>query len=452
VGVSVRYWKGAWCGFVNHDGRRKAKRIGDRETADHIAQAIREKLVRRELNLADSSGAETLRFYATAWLEHAKLSLKSSTVTFYGGHLTQHILPALGARNVRDVRRADCRNLVFDCRAKGLKVSTVRGIVRTLSTVLSQAVEDEILPANPALRMGKHLRQADDPEPQIDPFTPAEAAHVVDVAREHFPEWYPWVLTGFRTGMRSGELPGLQWGDIDWRARYLNVVRNIVKGQLTTPKNHQRRRIDLSRQLAVALRLWRRHQRAAWLKVGHPLPEWVFASASGTALDESNVRKAFNGPLDRAELRRRGPHQMRHTFASLLLAAGEPITYVSRQLGHRDSAITLRVYAHRLPDAPARKGVDRLDEPRPSATPAQPDALTESEKNQLSRLNAVVSRAAFASHLPRSFGALGGLPSWLASRSSRTNASERRLVSREGIEPSTRRLRVASRRSKRPKD
>jgi integrase len=50
--------------------------------------------------------------------------------------------------------------------------------------------------------------------------------------------------------------------------------------------------------------------------------------------------------LDEAELHRRGPHQMRHTFASLLLAAGEPITYVSQQLGHRDPSITLRVYSH----------------------------------------------------------------------------------------------------------
>jgi integrase len=90
---------------------------------------------------------------------------------------------------------------------------------------------------------------------------------------------------------------------------------------------------------------------------------------SGTALDESNVREAFNRLLDAAGLRRRGSHQMRHTFASLLLAAGEPITYVSRQLGHRDASITLRVYAHWLPDTSARKGVDRLDETQPSATP-----------------------------------------------------------------------------------
>ena len=404
MGVRVRFWKGAWWVFVNHDGHRKAKRIGDKDTAVRVARAIREKIAHGELALGPSSDAETVKTYATAWIKNAKLGLKSSTVVFYQGHLDQHVLPALGTKRVSDLRRADCRDLVYACRAKGLSVGTVRGVVRTLSTILSQAVDDELLPANPALRMGKYLRQADDPEPQIDPFTRDEAAHVVATAFEQFPDWHPWVLTGLRTGMRSGELLGLQWGDIDWRGRTLTVTRNIVQGLLTTPKNHQRRRVDLSHQLLVALRLWRRRQRAAWLKVGRPRPEWVFSSVTGTALDESNVRKAFNRLLDAAGLRRRGPHQMRHTFASLLLAAGEPITYVSRQLGHRDASITLRVYAHWLPDTSARKGVDRLDDAQPSATPAQPEALTVNEKNQLSRLAGVVSR--------------------------------------EGIEPSTRRLRV----------
>ena len=318
--------------------------------------------------------------------------MKASTLEFYEGHLDTHVLPALGSHAVSAIRRQHCRELIATSRAKGLKVSTVRGIVRTLSTILSQAVEDELLPANPALSMGKHLRQADDPEPETEPFTRDESAHVVEMARAHFPEWHPWVLTGFRTGMRLGELLGLQWGDIDWRSGFLQVTRNIVRGELTTPKNHSRRRVDLSRQLRAVLRLWRQQQRRAWLKVGRPLPEWVFASASGTALDESNVRKAFNRILDKAELRRRGPHQMRHTFASLLLAAGEPITYVSRQLGHRDASITLRVYAHWLPDTTGRKGVDRLDDVQPYATPAQPEALTVNEKNQLSALSRVVSR------------------------------------------------------------
>jgi integrase len=76
---------------------------------------------------------------------------------------------------------------------------------------------------------------------------------------------------------------------------------------------------------------------------------------------------------------------LRHTTATLLLQAGAPITYVSQQLGHADASITLRVYAHYLPD-PSRKDVDLLDA-QPNATPAQPDAAiaaaTDSELAEL---------------------------------------------------------------------
>jgi integrase len=113
---------------------------------------------------------------------------------------------------------------------------------------------------------------------------------------------------------------------------------------------------------------------------------------TGTPLDASNVRKALNQILDKAELHRRGPHQMRHTFASLLLQAGAPITYVSRQLGHKDSAITLRVYAHWLPESTAWKGVDYLDDARPSATPAQPARTIAVGENARSPFGAMVSR------------------------------------------------------------
>ena len=183
----------------------------------------------------------------------------------------------------------------------------------------------------------------------------------------------------------------------------MNVQRGLVRGTLTTPKNHQRRRVDLSLQLRVALRRWRRQEYRAWLRKGRPRPDWVFASVTGTALDESNVRKALNRLLDAAGLHRRGPHQLRHTFASVLLQRGAPITYVSQQLGHKDAAITLRIYLHWLPHSGGNL-VDLLDDRHPAASQAHPEPVVQRARVAVSRL----------------FG----------------------VVSQEGIEPSTRRLRV----------
>jgi integrase len=295
--------------------------------------------------------------------------------------LENHIIPILGSTSIGAVSRKDCRQLVTAIREKlatkrgrqdtrALSIATVRGIARTLSAVLSQAVEDEHLSANPALRLGKYLRRGDQPKHQIDPFTRADVAHILAVAREQFPEWYPWLLTAFRTGLRLGELLALQWGDIDWHGGYIRVQRNIVGGKLTTPKNHQARRVDLSRQLRAELRLWRRRKSAEWLKIGKPRPAWVFCSAVGTPLDESNVRKAYKRILEAAELRHRRIHDLRHTFASLLIQQGESLVYVKEQMGQASIQITVDIYGHPVPGG-NRAAVDRLDDvAQPLHTPA----------------------------------------------------------------------------------
>lgn len=180
---------------------------------------------------------------------------------------------------------------------------------------MTHAVEDELLPANPALRLGRYLRSADDPEPIIDPFTRDEAAHIVAVARQRFPEWHPWLLCGLRTGMRAGELLALQWGDF----KLAPPLRPGAAERGAWHLDHAEESSTPARRFvaptdgdaaalapATARGLVRRRPSVSRV---------VFSSVTGTALDESNVRKAFNRILDGAGVHRRGPHQMRHTFA-----------------------------------------------------------------------------------------------------------------------------------------
>jgi integrase len=249
-------------------------------------------------------------------------------------------------------------------------------------------VEDEKLPANPCLRMGRYLRRGDEPKAMIHPLTREEAAHLAAVAAAEFPRWHPWVLCALRTGMRAGELLALQWPDIDWHGGFLLVQRNLVRGVLTSPKSHQRRRVDMSTQPAATLLALRRHRRARCLKKGVPVPEWVFPSLEGTALEERIVRHVFTRMLEKAELRTIRIHDLRHTFASLLLQQGESVVYVKEQLGHASIQITVDTYGHLIPGA-NRAAVDRLDDAptQPSATQAQPepfdDAATLSEMKEL---------------------------------------------------------------------
>ena len=197
-----------------------------------------------------------------------------------------------------------------------------------------------------------------------DPFTVEEAPLFAETARTQFARWYPLVLCGLRTGMRLGELLGLEWGDIDWRARTIRVSRSYVRGRIGSPKNHQRRTVDLSPQLRAVLRLHGAHQRTAGLKDGVPQPPILFASDEHTRLDDSNVRKAFTRICARAGLAHRSPHDMRHTYASLLLSAGAPLLYLSAQLGHTNSTITLKTYARWMPKNDAYAHSAMLDDTR----------------------------------------------------------------------------------------
>jgi len=136
----------------------------------------------------------------------------------------------------------------------------------------------------------------------------------------------------------------------------------------------------MSAQLATTLLALRRARRTRSLAKGEDIPEWVFPSLTGTAAEERNVRHVFTRLLERAELRQVRIHDLRHTFASLLLQQGESIVYVKEQLGHASIQVTVDTYGHLIPGA-NRAAVDRLDDETTqlSATQAQPEPYDEQE-------------------------------------------------------------------------
>ena len=311
MGVTVKFYRGAWWVFIRHAGRRRSKKVGDHVTALEVAKRIREQLTLGDLGLLSSAPLETLDTYAQSWLRGLTGNLKASTIRFYSDNLRRYVLPVYGVRPLQQLTRQDCRELIATCRGKGLKLNTVKGIARTLSALLSQAVEDDKIAANPALRMGRYLRRGDEPKTELQPLTRAEAAHLIAIAERYFLRWHPWILLALRTGLRLGEQLALQWSDVDFNGRFVAVQRNIVRGVVTSPKSHQRRRVDLSPQLITALVRWRRVQRARWLKKGKAVPSWVFPSLERTALEERNVHHVFTRMLEKAELRQVRIHDLR---------------------------------------------------------------------------------------------------------------------------------------------
>lgn len=360
MGVKVKFYRGAWWVFVNHHGRRRSKMVGDEAAARAVARQIRERLAAGDLGLVAKDGP-TFQVYATEWLTTGEGARKRSTHRFYSFNLALHIIPAIGEKRVAALKRADCRELIAVCRAKGLKVASMRGVNRTLSAVLSQAVEDQLLQANPAFRMGKYLRDGDEAPIEIQPLTREEAHTLLTTAQATCPEHYAFFLCALRTGMRLGELLALEWRDLDFDARVIHVRRARVAGRLTTTKNKQRRRVDMSLGLAETLKRLRTERKKTALKAGAPMADAVFLTPGHEPLDGDNVRRrVFHPLLKAAAVREIRLHDLRHTYASLLIQNGESLAYVRDQLGHSSIQVTVDIYGHLVPGA-NRAAVDRLD-------------------------------------------------------------------------------------------
>jgi integrase len=133
---------------------------------------------------------------------------------------------------------------------------------------------------------------------------------------------------------------------------------------VTTPKSGESRRVDMSRELMQTLKdLHTERQIEAAARGWTETPAWVFCSEVGGLLHPHNIRdRVFYGLLTKAGLRKVRFHDLRHTFASLLLQNGESIVYVKEQMGHSSIQITVDLYGHLIPGG-NKQAVDRLDTP-----------------------------------------------------------------------------------------
>jgi integrase len=254
--------------------------------------------------------------------------------------------------------------------------STVSHIKNVVSGILNQAVDDDLIPANPALNLGtnfmkkindaiksRKVSNGDEGKGEPDPLTQKELKLLLDKVQKHYSEHYPLFLLLARTGVRIGEALGLQWGDIDFNGRFINLKRSLSRGKITTLKGKRGRRVDMSLQLAEVLKAHLVKSQEKRLKLGlgnHP--GYVFTNRLGGRVDVTNWRRrVFWKAVEKARLRRIRIHDLRHTYASLRRAKGDNIADVSNQLGHFSETFTMRIYYHWMPGK-KKAEIDELDD------------------------------------------------------------------------------------------
>jgi integrase len=235
-----------------------------------------------------------------------------------------------------------------------IALDTQRKILITLGSIMTYATRKRYIDYNPVRDVEKPKGQSEhDGDGDLNILNPEQ----IRLLLEHTPEirYRTLFMTAALTGMRQGELFGLKWTDMDWINRQAHVNRTFNHGRFYEPKTKgSKRKIDLAPQLVTHLKEWR---------LGCPKGEidLVFPNEDGKPLSPINmVRRKYEPALKAAGLQRIRFHDLRHTFASLLIDQGEHPKYIQSQMGHASINITMDTYGHLMKstneDAAARLG------------------------------------------------------------------------------------------------
>src|SRR5262249_20036869 len=190
---------------------------------------------------------------------------RQGTIESYQRSFNNHILPALGSIPLDEITREKVKAFVATLiqkkctRTKKIMTidengkkqieyqtiesprarASIRIVLAELTAVLNHAKEDGLIAVNPSGRLGKLYKNAPIVHEEIQPLTHKEVPTFLQTAHLHFPEYFPMFFCAIHTGLRSGELAGLQWGDIDFNGKFLTVRRNHVDGRIEKTKTDQ---------------------------------------------------------------------------------------------------------------------------------------------------------------------------------------------------------------------
>lgn len=288
------------------------------------------------------------------WLEER--DLKPRVRMLYEIQWRNHLSPALGHRRVGEIGPEDIRRLINALTAKGLAAGSVRNVLIPLSAFYSTQVAHRRVEHNPVKLLERGTRPRSSRKQKIV-LTPAQAQSLMASVTG---PWRVHVALGLLAGLRQSEALGLSWEDVS--DTHLHVRQQASRdGDLVSLKGREgddkTRRVELSNTLRRILLEWR-------LETGGR-SGLVLHTRTGRPLDQRNATRAFHEAREDAGLPEALTfHQLRHTFASALIADGADVTFVSHQLGHSSPSITMDIYAHEFKAAresgSAARAIDRI--------------------------------------------------------------------------------------------
>ncbi len=337
---------GRWVATVSagysDTGKRRRKTIYGETKSE-----VQDKLRQAATEVANGAPVETQKLtlgeFLDRWLATIKQSIAPTTHARYKSTIEHQIKPFIGGVRLSRLEPVHVEQLFVTLESKKNSPRSIQLAGMRLVSALAHAVKLGLVRSNAA----REIDRPSVPKPELKCWNAGEVAAFLKAAKaDRLSAMYVLALS---SGMRQGELLGLQWADIDFTSGVVTVRRSLEelsgKVRLKSTKTGNSRRIDLPPFAVDALR----DHRAAMLAEGN-IAAAVFCAPGGGFLRKGNVYgRSFIPLVTSAAVPRIRFHDLRHTHATLLLQAGENVKVVSERLGHASIAITLDTYSHVLP-------------------------------------------------------------------------------------------------------
>lgn len=281
----------------------------------------------------------TIQELLKEWLKDIERTHPHSTYRCYRKSCNAHLIPEFGIIRARELTPQKIREWI---RSRTGSLKSIRNDLTPLRAILDRALNDDIIDRNPLdkIKVSKLVsRQQAKTDYLVDPFTDDEIKTVLATAKEYDPRIRNLLQFAFYSGLRTSELFGLKWGDVDWHHGVIRVQRAVVERKLKETKTKAGTRdVILLPNALDALK-----DQKQYSFVGG---DFVFVRPKerGSFVDYEHLERPWKYILKRAKVRYRNPYQTRHTYASQLLSGGENPLFVAQQMGHKTTEMIMRHY------------------------------------------------------------------------------------------------------------
>lgn len=355
------YWPDGW-----------SKRTAERELAKVTAEFERACAAGEIKNRAEQKAVEiaaaaeraklkTFKEYALGvYMASKEQSFSENARSSYMMFLEKHIFPAFGEMLLAEISTAMINKFLLDFQRQGYKQATITKLYNIMNGVFTMAFMDDSIPINPMLKASKPKASKDEKAQTMNEsekaLTVEQLQYALACVDQEDLKWRAFIYLLADTGIRRGEACGLQWQDIDFSAGLVQIRRNLQYTPAagiyeTSPKNGKSRVVDVGAEVLALLRQLRAEQAQSCLS------KWVF-SQPGTAepMHPQSPTRYFAKFGKKYGVENFHPHLLRHTSASIAITNGADVVSTSARLGHSDTSVTLKMYAHANQESIRRAG------------------------------------------------------------------------------------------------